>query len=276
MASRSKLQNLSILLVESSLPQSRIIVDRLQQIGIYQIQVANNGQQALNALHEHLPDLILSAMYFEDMSGPELIEAIRRDEHFAAVPFMLVSGERHAHNLEPMRQAGILAILPKPFNADELKTALYTCLDHIDLEPLDLIESDLNSLRILVVDDSEFAAKHIIRLLQRMGIQQIDIASNGRTAAEAIRDHRFSLVITDYHMPEMDGEQLINYIRHLSEQPDLPILMITAEQDTTRLSSVRQAGVSALLDKPFDANTIKEIMQRLLRSGKQPVESELD
>lgn len=267
--SRSSLQNLSILLVESSLPQSRIIVDRLQQVGIHQVEVANNGQQALDAMRANLPDLVLSAMYFEDMSGPELIKAIRTDNRLADVPFILVSGERHAHNLEPMRQAGILAILPKPFAVADLKTALYASLDYIEPERLELTDPDMDNLRVLVVDDSEFAAKHIVHLLQRMGFKDIQVASNGRTAAEAIRDQYFSLVITDYHMPEMDGEQLVNYIRHLSEQPNVPILMITAEQDSARLASVRQAGVSALLDKPFDVTTIKGILQRLLRAESQ-------
>jgi two-component system chemotaxis response regulator CheY len=238
-------------------------------VGIHHVQVASNGQQALDAMRAHLPDLVVSAMYFEDMSGPELIGAIRTDDALADVPFMLVSGERHAHNLEPMRQAGILAILPKPFAVADLKTALYACLDHIELERLDLTDPNMDSLRVLVVDDSEFATKHIVQLLQRMGFRHIQTASNGRTAAEAIRDQHFSLVITDYHMPEMDGEQLVNYIRHLSEQPDMPILMITAEQDSARLASVRQSGVSALLDKPFDATTIQEIRQRLLRAEAQ-------
>lgn len=272
MAFRSNLQNLSILLVESSLAQSRIITDCLHQIGVEQVQIASKGSQALDLMRLTRPDLILSAMYFEDMSGAELITAIRSDPQFADIPFMLVSSERHAHNLEPMRQAGVLAILPKPFTVTELETALYTCLDFMTLDHLEMADLDMENLQILVVDDSEFAAKHIVQLLQRMGFKHIQTASNGRMAAEAIRDSRFSLVITDYHMPEMDGEQLVNYIRHLSDQPDLPVLMITAEQDSARLATIRQAGVSALLDKPFDMASIKDLLRRLLRA-REPASS---
>lgn len=266
MTSKLSLQDLFIVLVEGSLPQSRIIVDRLRQVGVHQIEVAPNGRLALDLMRTHVPDLVLSAMYFDDMTGTELIEAMRTDERLADVPFMLVSSERRNRNLEPIRQAGVLAILPKPFEVDELKTALYASLDYMEPERLELIDLEVEQLRVLVVDDSRFALHHIVHLLRNMGIEHIHCASNGREAAEAIRDHSFDLVITDFHMPEMDGEQLTNYIRHLSEQPEVPILMITAEQDTTQLASVQQAGVSALLDKPFTAVAVRDLLRRLLSS----------
>lgn len=253
-----------MILVEGSVPQSRIIVDRLHQVGAHQIEVAANGRLALELMRAHKPDLVLSAMYFDDMTGTELIEAMRSDNELADVPFMLISSEQRPRNLEPIRQAGVLAILPKPFEIDELRTALYASLDYIEPEQLVLADLEPEDLQVLVVDDSRFALNHIVQLLRGMGFERIHSAANGREAAEAIRDHRFDLVITDFHMPEMDGEQLINYIRHLSEQPDVPILMITAEQDEARLASAHQAGVSALLDKPFTAATVREMLRRLL------------
>jgi len=262
--SKLSLQDLYIVLVEGSLPQSRIIVDRLHQVGVYQVEVAANGRMALELMREHKPDLVLSAMYFDDMTGAELIEAMRNDSELADVPFMLVSSENRPRNLEPIRQAGVLAILPKPFAIEELRTALYASLDYIEPEQLVLDNRDTEELQVLVVDDSRFALNHMVQLLRGMGFRHIHCARNGREAAELIRDQRFDLVITDFHMPEMDGEQLINYIRHLSEQPDVPILMITVEQDEARLASVQQAGGSALLDKPFTAATVRQILQRLL------------
>lgn len=253
-----------MVLVEGSVPQARIIVDRLHQVGAHQVEVAANGRMALELMRAHKPDLVLSAMYFDDMTGTELIEAMRSDADLADVPFMLISSEQRPRNLEPIRQAGVLAILPKPFEVEELRTALYASLDYIEPEQLVLDDLEPADLQVLVVDDSRFALNHIVQLLRGLGFERIHCAANGREAAEAIRDQHFDLVITDFHMPEMDGEQLINYIRHLSEQPDVPILMITAEQDEARLASAQQAGVSALLDKPFTAATVRELLRRLL------------
>lgn len=244
--------------------QSRLIVERLRRVGVDKIETAASGRPALELMQTHTPDLVLSAMYFDDMTGTELIEAMRDNERLAAVPFMLISSERHDRFLEPVRQAGVMAILPKPFEIGELKKALYASLDYIEPEPLELVHVEAEDLRVLVVDDSRFSLGHIVQLLRQMGVEQIRKASNGREAAEAIRDEQFDLVITDFHMPEMDGEQLTQYIRHLSDQPDVPVLMITSEQNTSRLASVQQAGVSALLDKPFDVATVRELLSRLL------------
>jgi two-component system chemotaxis response regulator CheY len=258
------LQDLSILLVEPSTAQCRIIIDRLRHVGVDNIELAGNGAQALRQMAVHVPDLVLSAMYFDDMTGTELIQAMRADHRLAGVPFMLISSERHPRHLEPVRQAGVLAILPKPFEIGDLQRALYASLDYMAPDDLDLPDLEAEDLRVLVVDDSRFSLNHIIHLLRSMGVEQIRQASNGRQAAEAIRDQHFDLVITDFHMPEMDGEQLTHYIRHLSDQPDVPVLMITSEQNSARLASVQQSGVSALLDKPFDAGTVRGLLQRLL------------
>lgn len=262
--SQLSLQDLAILLVEPSPAQSRIIVERLQRVGLDKIEVASDGAEALASLRARRPDLVLSAMYFEDMTGAELIQRIRADETLADLAFMLVSSERDPRNLEPIRQSGVTAILPKPFEVEDLRRALLASLEHLDGVRLSLGDIDPEDLRVLVVDDSRFSLRHIESALRRMGVERIALASNGREAAERIRDEIFDLIVTDYNMPEMDGEQLVNYIRQVSDQPEVPVLMVTSEQDQSRLAAVEQAGVSALLDKPFEVETVRELCRRLL------------
>jgi two-component system chemotaxis response regulator CheY len=177
---------------------------------------------------------------------------------------MLISSERNTQNLEPIRQAGVLAILRKPFGLEDLRKALYASLDFIAPDRLELDDLEPEDLHILVVDDSRMALRHIVHTLQQMGIERITQARNGREAAELIRDQHFDLVFTDYNMPEMDGEQLAHYIRQVSDQPDIPIVMVTSERDESRLASVQQAGVSALLDKPFQIDVVRELIHRIL------------
>jgi len=163
-----------------------------------------------------------------------------------------------------VRQAGVLAILPKPFELDDLKRALYASLDYIEPDEIDLARIEVEDLRVLVVDDSQMSLNHICHILEQMGVEKIVRANNGREAAEHVLESAFDLVVTDYNMPEMDGRELVHYIRQLSGQPDIPILMVTSEKDSARLASVKQAGVSALCDKPFDPRTLRTLIQRLL------------
>jgi len=74
----------------------------------------------------------------------------------------------------------------------------------------------------------------------------------------------FDLIVTDYNMPEMDGKELIQHIRSELKNSFIPILMVTSEQNETRLGSIQQAGVSGICDKPFEPQTVKEMLFRVL------------
>ncbi|MGD8590505.1 MAG: response regulator, partial [Chromatiales bacterium] len=89
-------------------------------------------------------------------------------------------------------------------------------------------------------------------------------ASNGAEGAKLIEQHYFDLVISDYNMPEMDGEELVDFIRTRSGQPGIPILMVTSESNQSRLAAVQKAGVSAICDKPFETATLKRFLEKIL------------
>ena len=117
------------------------------------------------------------------------------------------------------------------------------------------------------VDDSAMARKHIARVLNNLGIHNITTAENGRQAMELIERNFFDLVVTDFNMPEMDGEALTRYIRERSSQRSIPVLMVTSEESGSRLSAVQQAGVSGICDKPFDTATVKQMIRQMLVQG---------
>ncbi len=166
--------------------------------------------------------------------------------------------------LDPVRQAGVIAILPKPFQPDDLRKALCSTVEFIAPDENALADIVLDDLKTLVVDDSPLARKHITRVLTNLGITDITTAANGMEAVQRIETTFFDLVVTDYNMPEMDGEKLTRYIRDHSSQRAIPILMVTSEGDQSRLSAVQQAGVSGICDKPFDTVSVKQMIRRLL------------
>jgi len=85
------------------------------------------------------------------MSGTDLLETMRDDQQLQPVPFLLVSSETRFRYLDPIRQAGAIAILPKPFNQNELSVALKTTLDHLNPKHLHLDELDIEMVEILIV-----------------------------------------------------------------------------------------------------------------------------
>lgn len=256
----------AVLLVEPSPLQARIIGDALTELGVARLATVESGGAALEKMRDLPPSLIASAFYLPDMTGVELIETMRGEEALAHLPFVLVSSETRPQVLDPVRQSGACAILPKPFALPQLAAALSAAANLI--EPRDMLsfDGDIEQLRILMVDDSANARRFIRRVLENLGIEQIIEAASGAEAVSILAETMVDLVITDYHMPEMDGHALTTYIRQQSWQSSLPILMVTSESDESRLAAVEQAGVSAICDKPFDAQTVKRLIEQALAS----------
>jgi len=258
------LNDLNVLIVEPSKTQQRIIERELNSLSIDKIDSVHTAQEALDYINMGAPDLILSAYYLNDMTGDELLHTLREDETNQNICFVLVSSVTDIRQLDSVRQAGVVAILPKPFAAKDLALALKATLSHLNPEEISLNNTDIDNLRILLVDDSKLARKHIRRTLSSMGLENVTEAENGREAVGILDSELFDLILTDYNMPEMDGRELSAYIREQSNQASVPIIMVTSEQDSSRLTAVQQAGVSAICDKPFEPDNVKQLIRQLI------------
>lgn len=217
------------------------------------------GHAALDNLSPDPHDLIISTMHLEDMTGTELVQNMRMDERLHDIAFMLISSETDFRYLEPIRQAGGIAILPKPYEIEQLRRALYSTIHYLDTS--EIAAEDLN---VLVVDDSFTARNHIKRVLSNMGIQRLTEAKNGKEAVAILAEHFFDLIVTDYNMPEMDGKQLLEHIRNQSKQTNIPLLMVSSESDDSRVAAVQQAGGSANCDKPYETETVRVLLHKML------------
>ncbi|OOV79279.1 two-component system response regulator, partial [Oceanospirillum linum] len=135
---------------------------------------------------------------------------------------MVVSSEQNYDNLEAVRQSKVLALLPKPFTRQDLHRALIATIEYINPDELDLDLYDIDNIRVLIVDDSRMARKHLSRVMQQIGITNITEAVDGLDARNIIEAHAFDLILTDYNMPNMDGEALVSYIRNESDLSHVP------------------------------------------------------
>ncbi len=260
------ISDLAILLVEPSNMQLKIIIKHLQEEGVNSIDGVSTAAEAMEAIKVRSPDLVISSLYLPDMSALELVNSLKSDEATKLVPFMLISSETRFEVLDTFKQSGVVAILPKPFDHADLKRALRATLEYIDPQSIEFENYDIDMVRALVVDDSRMARKHIIRVLNNLGIKNITQAENGKQALQLFTEHEeaFDLIVTDCNMPEMDGEELVQKIRSELNNSFIPILMVTSEQNEARLTNIQQAGVSAICDKPFEPQTVKEMLFRVM------------
>ncbi len=259
------ISDLHIVLIEPSDTQRKIITTLLLKEKVGEIDPVSSLAEARAAIKAHGADLIVSAMYYEDGTAIELLKFIKENPETASIPFMLISSENRIAKLEEFKQAGVAAILPKPFEPQHLTRALTASVDLINTDELDLELFDIAEVRVLLVDDSKLARNHIRRVLEGMGLRKIREAENGAAALTLVKDEAFDLVVTDYNMPEMDGRELSEFIRFNPETTHIPIIMVTSEAaDSAHMKNIQQTGVNALCDKPFEPTEVRQMLAALL------------
>ena len=126
--------------------------------------------------------------------------------------------------------------------------------------------------RLLFVDDEQMLHDVLGRLFNRHGIEITSCASAPQ-AIEALEESSFDLVLTDFKMPEMDGLELLAYIRQ--EHPHLDVIMITAHANVQHAVSAMRSGVVDYLPKPFSTEELVDRVQmHLKRSAEKDAASE--
>lgn len=262
-----QLNELFVMVVEPSRMQQHVIGKLLAEFGIESVRYCSTAGDALTQMLEEQPDIVISSFYLPDMTGADLVKAMRENPVLQELAFMLVSSETQFRYLDPVKQYGATAILPKPFSSSQLKTALNTTVHSLSEDSGVATEFDPELLRVLVVDDSNMARRFIIKVLQGLGVRHFTEAHDGAEALAIIAENYFDLVVTDYNMPNVNGCELTQQIRTQSAQQSVPIMMVTSEENEGRLSAVQQAGVSAICDKPFELEMVRELLGRLLNEA---------
>ena len=255
--------DLLAIVIEPSNMQRKLIVAALERQGVNDIEEFDAALPALERMKTVTPDLVLSSMHLSDMTGSELLHEMRETERLAEVTFLLVSSETHYRYLEPIRQSGSIAILPKPFKEEDLARALSSTLAYLDAQHEEGDE-EFEFLRVLIVDDSRMSRRYVHQILTSIGINEVAEAENGAEALQLLNDREFDLIISDYNMPEVDGRELVEHIRQDSTQATLPILMITSEQNEANLAAIQNAGVSALCNKPLAFEGLRGLIRNLI------------
>jgi len=132
-------------------------------------------------------------------------------------------------------------------------------------KPEQAVEAVGNSLpsRILVVDDDP----HFLRVLSRVlsGADFQVMASSGACEAiEILRDEQFDLIICDLRMPDCDGLNFLQLVRH--EGNDIPVIILTAYGEVETYLEAMNAGATEYLNKPINSEDLLKVVRSCLKT----------
>ena len=114
---------------------------------------------------------------------------------------------------------------------------------------------------VLVVDDSPTIRLIVIKHLNGLGFADVDQAEDGGAALERLRQRQYGLMVSDWEMQPMGGEQLLKAARENPKTFKMPIIMITA---TASRGASWLAGANAFLAKPFSEADFEKAVKSVL------------
>jgi two-component system chemotaxis response regulator CheY len=116
---------------------------------------------------------------------------------------------------------------------------------------------------VFLVDDSPTMLASMSGVLSKAGVAVEKAASAEEALGKLKAGPKLRLLITDFHMPGMNGIELIREIRKLAAYRFLPILVLTTESEQTKRSAAREAGATGWLVKPVPPEKLLEVLQQV-------------
>lgn len=130
-------------------------------------------------------------------------------------------------------------------------------------------------ITILLVEDAAVMRKMERKVLGTLGFENIVEAENGRDAILKLGGGQHAdLIISDWNMPEMNGYDLLVWVRAQDEYKELPFLMATGRGEKKEVSQATAAGVSSFISKPFNAEELRKKIEEAF--GMQQEEEAVD
>jgi len=116
--------NMKVLVVDDFATMRRILRNILKQLGFTNISEADDGKTALKELQKEKFDLVLCDWNMPEMSGLELLTAIRSDDQLKDLAFVMVTAEAQKENIVTAVKAGVNNYIVKPFTAETVSEKL--------------------------------------------------------------------------------------------------------------------------------------------------------
>ena len=131
----------------------------------------------------------------------------------------------------------------------------------------------LGARKFLVIDDEHYARKVIKTLLMTMGVKSIQEAADGEAGLDIIRTFAPHVVLCDWEMPGMDGPTFVRTVRspETFPHPDVPIIMLTAHGERSRVVEAARLGVHEYLLKPVSSQALQTRIVSVLTNPRKMV-----
>ena len=247
-----------LLIVEDDLNFARILLDMGRPLG-FKVLVALRSDKGLSMAREFKPDAIILDIRLPGMNGWTVLDCLKHDPATRHIPVHILSVEEDEHR---GLKLGARAYLKKPVTAEQLQRALAQLKEFVE-RPVK---------KLLLVEDDEQQRRSIVELIGNADVR-ITAVGTGAAALAAIKAERFDCVALHWGLPDINGLELIELIRHegvAARGPQdwpVPVIVYTDKELTEREEiQLKHAAESVILkDACFKERLLDETVLFLHR-----------
>jgi len=224
------------ILVVDDLKSMRLTLGGILEDEGYDVVMAENGYQAIEAAKQTSFDLIFMDIKMPGINGVQTFREVKKINPRAAVIMMT------AYSVEELiREAveeGAYAVVYKPFDIEKI---------------VNIIESALRKTLILIVDDS-FADRGTLKAILEERGYSVVTASTGAEAVARVKEKRFDIIFLDVKLPDTDGAQLFEQVKAID--PQVAVILMTGYSEEELVKRAISRGAYTCIYKPFNIDKI--------------------
>jgi len=259
----------TILIIEDNPANMKLSCLLVRKAG-HTVLCAVDAETGLTLAHQDHPDLILMDVQLPGMDGLAATALLKRDPDTAAIPVIALSALAMKADEERSRTAGCDAYIVKPLRYQELYAAMD---DLLAAAPSRTARDEDEPARpprngatpaVLIVDDEDRDRRLLEALLRPEGYVT-RLAPSGAQALASIAEDPPDLIILDVRMPDMGGNEVARALKSDPATRNIPIIMVTAQNDRVARLAALDAGAEDFLAKPVDRAELWLRVRNLLR-----------
>jgi PAS domain S-box-containing protein len=233
---------------------------------------ADTGSETIAIIERNEIDCMILDLGLPDMSGHELIQALKKIKNKKIPPIVIYTGrELNAAEVSSLRRY-TNSIIIKGIKSEERLLDEASMFLHRIIGDLPPVKQEIiaklynkgvifNNKKVLIVDDDMRNVFALSKKLRELGMR-VEKADNGLTALEMLKKHTdFDIILMDIMMPEMDGYEAMKHIRAKGNYVDVPIIALTAKAMKEDEKKCLAAGANAYISKPVDLTALHTIMR---------------
>jgi CheY-like chemotaxis protein len=233
-----------ILVVDDDRDICRNLSDILTDLG-YQVEAAHDGPSALELVRQRPYDVALLDLKMPGMDGLTLYREIKK--HRAGTVSMLVTAYANPATAEEALAAGAWKVVSKPVDLRML---------------LGLVDEALGQPLVLIVDDDHDLCANLWDMFRERGFR-VNLAHDGRDAADQLKQTQFKVVLIDMRIPHGDGSKVFRLVRDANPQARTILITGHRSEMDELVEQMIAEGADAVCYKPFDVPALLGKLEQL-------------